>query len=77
MKYQPNGTEEDIEIGILHSLEGYYVSNEGTKKEPNYHVWIPNITHATCDSAYSDITLAVARCNYLHENKVKSKYQYS
>ena len=74
MKYQPNGTKEDIEIGILHSLDGYYVSNEGTKKEPNYHVWIPNTTHAVCDSAYSDITLAVARCNYLHVNKVKAKY---
>lgn len=51
--------------GILHSVNGYYVSNEGTKTNPNYHVWIPGITHSTCDSAYNDFSCAVARCNYL------------
>ena len=71
MKYQPNGTKEDIKIGILHSVNGYYVSNEGTSKKPNYHVWVPSVTHAICDSAYADITLAVARCNYLHKEKIK------
>lgn len=59
---------EDI---ILHSINGYYVSNEGTKSKPNYHVWIPNITHAVCDSAYSDLSLAITRCNYLEKNKIK------
>ena len=63
--YEPNGTKEDIKMGILHSVGGYYVSNEGTKAKPNYHVWIPGITHASCDSAYDDISLAVARCNFL------------
>lgn len=53
------------EEGILHSVNGYYVSNEGTKNKPNYHVWIPGITHAVCDSAYNEISLAVCRCNYL------------
>jgi len=71
MKYQPNGTKEDIKIGILHSIGGYYVSNEGTIKKPNYHVWVPSITHAICDSAYEEITLAVARCNYLYKEKIK------
>lgn len=70
-KYEPNGTPEDIKIGILHDRDGYYVSNEGTKQKPNFHVWIPNVTHAVCDSAYDEISLAVARCNYLHKNQIK------
>lgn len=75
--YEPNGNTEDVKIGILHSVSGYYVSNEGTKLNPNFHVWIPTITHATCDSAYSEISLAVCRCNYLERNKVEAKYQKS
>lgn len=67
----PNGTKDDISVGILHSVGGYYVTNEGTKLKPNYHVWIPGVTHATCDSAYGDITLAVSRCNYLAKAKIK------
>ncbi len=67
--YKPNGTVEDIKAGILHSVNGYYVSNEGTKSKPNYHVWIPCITHSICDSAYDDISLAVFRCNYIARNK--------
>lgn len=70
-KYKPNGTKEEIRLGILHLVDGYYVSNEGTKTKPNYHVWVPNGTHCVCDSAYNDITLAVARCNYLAKNKFK------
>ena len=70
-EYQPNGTEEDVKIGVLHFVNGYWVSNEGSKQKPNYHVWIPDVTHSKCDSAYSDITLAVARCNYLEKNKIK------
>jgi len=62
-------------LGILHNENGYYISNEGAKQKPNFHVWIPNITCADCDSAYDDITLAVARCNYLAKHKVKLKYQ--
>lgn len=64
-KYSANGSKEDIRLGILHNVDGYYISNEGTKRSPNYHVWVPGITHSTCDSAYNDISLAVARCNYL------------
>jgi len=70
-KYAPNGTKEDISIGILHSIDGYYVSNEGTKAKPNFHVWIPKQTHAECDSAYAEISLAVCRCNYLYNNLLK------
>lgn len=69
-KYQPNGTPDDLAIGVLHSVDGYWVSNEGTKAKPNYHVWVPGITHSSCDSAYSDITLAVCRCNYLAKHKL-------
>jgi hypothetical protein len=65
---------EDI---ILHEVNGYYVTNEGTKSKPGFHVWIPGITHATCDSAYADISLAVARCNYLEKVKAKIPYQKS
>ena len=70
MNHQPNGSKEDISIGILHSSNEYWVSNEGTKLKPNYHVWIPQVTHSICDSAYDDITIAVARCNYLAKSKI-------
>jgi hypothetical protein len=71
--YIPNGTKEDIKIGILHSNGGYYVSNEGTQKEPKYHVWVPGITHATCDSAYNDISLAICRCDYLANTMIRKE----
>ena len=74
-KYEPNGTKEQVTLGILHNVNDYYISNEGTKQKPNFHVWVPNITCADCDSAYDDITLAVARCNYLAKHKVKMRYQ--
>lgn len=61
----PNGTAEDLKIDVIHSVNGYFVTNEGTETNPNYHVWEPGITHATCDSAYHHISLAVSRCNYL------------
>jgi hypothetical protein len=76
----PNGTAEDIKIGILHHVDGYYVSNEGTKSEPNFHVWIPNGTHVVCDSAYKYMDIAVVRCDYLANNKIlmrgKVSYKY-
>jgi len=65
-----NATKDDLAIGVLHSIGGYWVSNEGTKNIPNYHVWVPGITHSTCDSAYADLSLAVCRCNYLAKNKI-------
>lgn len=68
-KYSPNGTPEDIKAGILHSIDGYWVSNEGTKQNPNFHVWIPQVTHSIVDSAYNEISLAVARCNFLAKYK--------
>ena len=63
-------TPEDIKLGILHCIDGYFVTNEGSKLKPNYHVWVPGITHATCDSAYADLSLAVCRCNYLHKRGI-------
>ena len=75
MNYKPNGTKENVKIGILHNVDGYYVSNEGTKKSPSFHVWVPNGTHVVCDSAYDEISLAVCRCDYLAKHKVKLRYQ--
>lgn len=63
----------DPELGILHESLGFYVSNEGSSKHPNYHVWTPGITHATVDSAFSDFSIAVARCNYLANKKKQRK----
>ena len=60
-----------METKILHETNNYYVSNEGTKDKPNFHVWVPGITHSKCDSAYSEISLAISRCNYLAKNNIK------
>jgi hypothetical protein len=53
----------------LFEQENYYVTNEGTKSEPSYHVWIPDITHSKCDSAYLELELAICRCKkaFYHE----------
>jgi hypothetical protein len=67
-RYLPNGTEEEIKLGILHNVGGFWVSNQGTKEKPKFCVWVTGCTHSVCDSAYEDITLAVGRCNYLHKN---------
>lgn len=71
--YEPNATAEDIKAGILHNVGGWWVSNEGTKNKPVYHVWVPAGVCCECDSAYGDISLAVARCNYLARNNVRFK----
>ena len=70
IEFEPNGTPEDIKIGIFHEVDGYFVTNEGTKSKLNYHVWIPGVTHAECDSAYNDLSLAVCRCDYLCKKKI-------
>ena len=56
---------------ILHSVGNYWVSNEGTKKDPSYHVWENGITHATADSAYEHLDLAICRSEYLARTDVK------
>lgn len=73
--YKPNGTQKEVKLGILHNVNGYWVSNEGTRSKPSFHVWIPSVTHSVADSAYDDITLAVARCNYLEKNKIEAHYK--
>jgi hypothetical protein len=70
-----NARKEEVELNILHNVNGYWVSNEGSKQKPNYHVWIPSVTHSVCDSAYAEIDLAVCRCNYLAKNKIEASYQ--
>lgn len=50
---------------VLHRNKGYYV----TKCDGLYHVWIVGITHSSCDSAYTDLSLAVARCDYLADTE--------
>ena len=74
-KYDPNASSEEVKLGILHNVNGYYVSNEGTKEKPNFHVWIPSVTHSVCDSAYNEISLAVCRCDYLAKNKYKAVHK--
>ena len=74
--YKLNETEEEVKTGILHNVNGYWVSNEGTEQKPNYYVWIPSVTHSVCDSAYAEIDLAVCRCNYLARNKIKHVTNY-
>lgn len=46
----------------LFEQDNYYVTNEGTKNQPSYHVWVPDITHSKCDSAYLHLDLAISRC---------------
>ena len=70
-----NARKEEVELFILHNVNGYWVSNEGSKQKPNYHVWIPSVTHSVCDSAYAEIDLAVCRCNYLAKNNIEASYQ--
>lgn len=50
---------------ILHESGDFWVSNEGTRGKPAFHVWRVGITHSKVDSAYDDFSLAVARCDYL------------
>ena len=69
----PNGTKEQLRYGVLHNKKGYYVSNQGTNKNPSYYVWIPSLTHSNVDSTYNDISLAVTRCNYLFKANIKFK----
>ena len=66
-----NASKEEVKLGILHNVNGYWVSNEGTKENPNYHVWIPSVTHSVVDSAYDDLSLAVVRCNYLAKTALR------
>ena len=73
--YEPNGTNEQVKFGVLHNVNGYWVSNEGTKQKPSYHVWIPSVTHSVCDSAYAELDLAVCRVNYLAKNKIEAPYR--
>lgn len=74
--YLPNGTPDDIAAGIIHSVGRYWVSNEGTKAKPSYHVWMPAITHSVADSAYLDLSLAIARCNYLHKYQSSTPFKH-
>lgn len=67
-KYKPNGTREEIKLGILHSTKnGYWVSQELHKGQEVFQVWIPDGTCCVSTEAYEDISLAVARCNFLSQ----------
>lgn len=46
---------------IIFSKNGAYVE----KIRDLYHVFVPNLTHASCDSAYKDKSIAIERCKYL------------
>ncbi|MFA5187001.1 MAG: hypothetical protein WC551_11015 [Patescibacteria group bacterium] len=50
------------ESDILHECNGAYVA----KTRDTYTVYVPNgPTHCITDSAYADLSLAVARCEWL------------
>lgn len=49
---------------IMFSNKGFYVE----KIKNLFHVFVPGITHAICDSAYEEKDLAVSRCKYLSKN---------
>lgn len=49
------------ESQIKHENGKYWVLSIGGA----YQVMVSGATHSTCDSAYSDFSLAVVRCNYL------------
>lgn len=67
---QPNTTPAKKATGVLHSAgKGYWVSNEGTKNKPLYHVWMPDVYHSVCDSAYTDLETAIRRCNFIAHNE--------
>lgn len=60
---------------VLFETGGFYVTNEGSVKAPSYHVWVPSITHAFCDSAYQNESLAIARCKYLFNAREYEKLE--
>lgn len=51
----------------LFEQDNYYV----TKIKDLYHVWVPDITHSKCDSAYLELELAICRCKYLAKTKAR------
>jgi len=55
------------ESDILYEVGNYWITNEGTKQKPSFHVWKMGVTHSVSDSAYSDLSLAIARANYLNK----------
>ncbi len=38
-----------------------------------YQVMVKGLTHSTCDSAYADFDLALARCKYLARREREAK----
>jgi len=48
---------------------GHYITLESNG---GYHVWIPGVTHATCDYAYFDLSIAIARCDYVSRENVRN-----
>ena len=63
--YSENEMNDIMKDKIIHSSgDGFYVS----KIKNLYHVWEPSVTHAIADSAYEDLSCAIARCDYLAKN---------
>jgi hypothetical protein len=53
------------ESNILHENGNCWVS----KTKQGYTVWVCGITHSTSDSVYADLSLAIARCDYLAKRR--------
>lgn len=50
------------ESQILYENGNYWILEA---KPGVYQVMVKGLTHSTCDSAYADFDLALARCEYL------------
>jgi hypothetical protein len=49
------------ESNIVHETGAFWVLRD----ETGYHAMISGITHSTCDSSYAEVSLAIARVDYL------------
>ena len=55
------------EKDIMHENGKFWV----LKNKEGFHVMISGITHSVSDSSYSQLDLAIARCDYLASRAIK------
>jgi hypothetical protein len=55
------------EKDIMHENGKFWV----LKNKEGFHVMISGITHSVSDSSYSQLDLAIARCDYLASHTMK------
>lgn len=64
-------TEDDI----LHERNGYWVKNDRRSGKQIFTVMRSGLTHSVSDSSYDDLSLAIARCDYLATKPRGVKYE--